>query len=281
MELRGLRAPRGRVRHVQGSLVLRGLLSDHCPLVANGASLTRLVNLGGDRVPLAYSSGAATPLSKTAWVGQGVRNGSYNGWARVQTGWQPNGGHAAATIMLLFQVESVQQSGAHFFSLAGPTTNPRIWFFSNVGNLGGGVQMSSAVTMTTTIGGAASGNLRCAILTTRSATDHEIWAFDYTARTFNVQTSSGNAGTAAANGAQELLGQAAGVVNYGTDITVLRAATWARGMTRDEMIALGHNPFLGWADDTGDGGWWMDAAPPTPWMRRPRGGIICGSLLSA
>ena len=263
----GLHAPHARVRRVPGTLVDQSLMSDYCPIFANGSSLLRVANLKRPTAPAVKVSGA-TPQEniRGAWVGSGIVIEQDTAFEAPSTGWAPNaaGGHAPATIMLLFQIGSVQQFGAWFFALAGATTYPAIWIAASsnlqgvVGLSGGGVRV-----MDSGVSGAASGNTKCVIVTTRSATDHEVVAADYTARLFGAATSTGSSTSAPGNATREYFGQAAGTANYGTGLTLLRAMTWNRSMTRAEMDFLIQNPFMGWELDEAPAGWWAQASGPS------------------
>jgi hypothetical protein len=263
MSIVGLAAPHGRVRRSPGTFIDRGLMSDFCPIFANGSSLLRVANLARPSASAVRVSGATAQENiRGAWIGSGIVIEQDTAFEAPSTGWKPNtaGGHAPATLMMLFQVSTVQQSGSWFGCIAGATTYPAIWIAAS-SNLQGAVALSSGGirVMTTSVSAAPAGNLRFVCVTTRSATDHETIAADYVTGVHGGATDTNSSTSAPNDAAREYFGQAAGIANFGTRLTLLRAMTWNVGLSSQQMKELRANPFMGWELDDAPDGWWMES----------------------
>jgi hypothetical protein len=198
------------------------------------------------------------PRWDTGHAGAGINVPLNSGLQRTSgIRWQPqsHGGFQPVTIMWFGVVLSIGASGANiggYYSAGGPRCHFYISSSGGALSLFATLRLSSDVNVSsgTTVG---VNDTAVLVATMRSATDHEVGARYVTGfgggslttpGAITLQTSSANAGTAAAPVAAENIGHAQPTAaGFTTNTITFLHASWTRGMTRPELVALLADPM--------------------------------------
>lgn len=247
----GLVRPAGRLRANLSGPTGHALHSLWVPDGSQVGAASRMVDLVANAQ--AYARGSTLPYIEGTQTGIGLRTPNDAGYRRDNPRWAPGsaGGYSPITIMWVGRLRNVVDTGGNIYGLSGASgLAPQITI--NQGNAG---QMALQVRMGSYLNFNPShlvnqDELLVAIGTTRSATDHEIVLWSQGAGTSSATpitctTSSTNVGTTGSNSLYEMFATAdpASPGSFDTAATHELCASWLRGMTRAEMIALAQNPW--------------------------------------
>ena len=243
--MNGVIRPPGRLGINHGHPSAHALHSLWLPDTSDHGLSARMVDLVANRNTI--NVGSVQPYLEGTQTGIGLRTPFGAGCYALNPRWAPQsaGGFAPLTIMWVGRLRGLSAS-ATIYGISGVGGgNPKLAFIQgNTGQAGVEIWLSN-YNVTNPSKGFYADELAVAVITTRSPTDHEVVLWTQRAGASNAEpiscnTSSGNAGSAAANSLYEVFGagDTGNAMLYDSDATHELCASWLRSMTRAEMVAL-------------------------------------------